>query len=80
MPHELRALVPEAFFYLFHKGYIAPSTFDDALNQPNLYEFRVTERGRAWFQGEEPLPEDSEKYMKFLRGHVPTLDPVIDQY
>jgi hypothetical protein len=80
MPHELRALVSEAFFFLFHKGFIAPGNFDDALNQPALYEFRVTERGRVWLQGEEPLPENAEKYMRFLRGHVTTLDPVIDQY
>jgi hypothetical protein len=80
MPPDLRALVSEAFFYLFHKGYIAPGTFDDALNQPAFYEFRVTERGRAWFDGEEPLPEDAAKYMKFLREQVPSLDPVIDQY
>lgn len=80
MPSELRALVSEAFFHLFHKGYISPGPSDDALNTPGLYEFRVTERGRAWLEGEEPLPEEVEKYMKFLRAQVPSLDPVIDQY
>ena len=42
--------------------------------------FNVTRRGRAWLQGEEPPPEDVERYIKFLRGHIPTLDAVIDQY
>jgi hypothetical protein len=28
MPHELRALVSEAFFHIFHKGYIAPAAPD----------------------------------------------------
>jgi sulfur transfer complex TusBCD TusB component (DsrH family) len=80
MPYALRALVSEAFFHLFHRGYIAPDAPDSRLNPPPLHMFIVTERGRVWFQGEEPLPEDSEGYLKFLRGHVLTLDSVIDQY
>lgn len=80
MPHELRALVSEAFFYIFHKGYIAPAAPDSALNPPHLHIFNVTQRGRAWFQGNEPLPEDAEQYMKFLRARIHALDPIIEQY
>jgi len=80
MPAELRALVSEAFFHIFHKGYIAPAAPDEALNPPRLNTFNVTQRGRAWFQGKEPLPEDAEQYMKFLRERVPVLDPIIEQY
>lgn len=80
IPFEIRSLVSEAFFYLFRKGYIAPDAPDARLNPPPLHMFNVTQRGRAWLQGEEPPPEDAERYMKFLRGLVPTLDPVIDQY
>jgi hypothetical protein len=80
MPHELRALVSEAFFHIFHKGYIAPAAPDSHLNPPPLHMFNVTQRGRAWFQGKEPLPEDAERYMKFLRERVPALDPLIEQY
>lgn len=80
MPHDLRALVSEAFFHIFHKGYIAPAAPDSHLNQPSLHMFNVTRRGRAWFQGKEPLPDDAEQYMKFLRERVPAIDPIIEQY
>lgn len=80
MPADLRALVSEAFFHLFHKGYIAPVAPDAHLNQPPLHMFNVTRRGRAWFQGEDPLPEDTERYLKFLRERVTAIDPVIEQY
>jgi hypothetical protein len=79
-PSELRDLVTEAFFHLFHKGYIAPGPADHALNPPSLHMFRVTQRGSVWFQGEEPLPEDVAAYMKFLHRRVPVIDPIIDQY
>jgi hypothetical protein len=80
MPDGLRALVSEAFFHLFHKGYIAPEAPDAHLNPPGLHSFRVTQRGRIWFQSREPLPEDLERYMSFLHDLVPTLDSVIEQY
>jgi hypothetical protein len=80
MPADLRALVSEAFFHLFHKGYIAPGATDAALNQPHLHMFNVTERGRVWFQGKEPLPENAAYYLKFLRERVPLIDPIIEQY
>ena len=80
MPAALRELVSEAFFHLFHKGYIAPAAPDSSLNQPNLHMFNVTQRGRAWFQGKEPLPEDTERYLSFLRNQVPAMDPIIEQY
>ena len=80
MPPELSDLVSEAFFHLFHKGYIAPAAADAALNLPRLDKFNVTRRGQAWFQGKEPLPDDAERYMTFLRERVREIDPIIEQY
>jgi hypothetical protein len=80
IPPDLRALVSEAFFHLFHKGYIAPQAPDANLNPPPLHMFRVTQRGRVFFQGREPLLEDVERYMSFLHDRVRTLDSVIEQY
>lgn len=80
MPPDLRALVSEAFFHLFHKGYIAPAAPDALLNPPRMHTFNVTRRGRAWFQSKEPLPEDAERYLNFLRERVPAIDPIIEQY
>lgn len=80
IPDLLRGLATEAFFHLFHKGYIAPDPPGNTLNPPNLHIFRVTRRGSAWLQGDEPLPEDVAGYMKFLHQRVSIIDPIIDQY
>lgn len=79
-PYELRAVATEAFFYLFHNGYIAPVPPDGSPNQPTLHSYRVTQRGLEWFDGVEPFPEESAGYMKFLSERVPNLDSVIEQY
>jgi hypothetical protein len=40
----------------------------------------MARRGRAWFKGEKPIPEDVAGYMKFLYQRISAIDPVIDQY
>lgn len=79
-PHDLRILIPEAFFYLFHNGYITPAPPDGYLEHPKFHRYCVTQRGMEWFGGGEPLPEDVAGYMRFLRQRVSTMDPVIEQY
>ncbi len=79
-PHDLRVLTTEAFFYLFHNGFITPAPPDGYLNHPNFHRYYVTQRGMEWFKGGEPLPEDVAGYMKFLREHVSSMDTVIEQY
>jgi hypothetical protein len=77
---DLKNATAEAWFYLFRNGYMAPAAPDDYLQAPNLYRLNVTHRGLAWFNGDGPIPEDADNYIAFLRGLVPTLDPVIEQY
>jgi hypothetical protein len=79
-PQELRSLTAEAFFYLFHNGFICPVPPDDILNHPAFHRYYVTQRGMEWFKGGDPLPEDVTGYMKFLRELVSTLDTVVEQY
>jgi len=81
-PLELRILAAEAFFYLFRNGYIAPSPYDSLtpLDPPRLSQYIVTARGLEWFNGEEPYPEEVDRYMKFLGKLVQNIDPVIEQY
>ncbi len=79
-PHELRVLTTEAFFYLFHNGFITPVPPDRYLNHPNFHTYYVTQRGVEWFKGGDPLPEDVVGYMKFLRERVSSMDAVIEQY
>lgn len=80
LPVDLKNATAEAWFYLFRNGYMAPAAPDDYLQAPNLYRLSVTQRGLAWFDGKGPIPEDAQSYMAFLRGLVPKLDPVIEQY
>jgi hypothetical protein len=80
IPLELRTLTSGAFFYLFRNGYITPIPPDRQLGTPQLIDFLPTERGLQWFNGVEPLPEDSAGYLKLLKDLVPLLDCVIEQY
>jgi hypothetical protein len=66
-------------FYLFHDGYITPSPPDQYLS-PTFHQYNVTARGRVWFNGAEPYPEEADSYMKFMHQLVPNLDPVIEQH
>lgn len=79
-PHELQVLTTEAFFYLFHHGYITPAPPDGTLNHPHFNRYHVTKSGWEWFNGAEPFPEEADGYMSFLRQRVPNMDAVIEQY
>src|SRR5690348_2297321 len=80
LPWDIKSATAEAWFYLFRNGYTAPGAPDDYLQAPNLYKVNVTQRGLAWFDGNEPIPEDAHSYMEFLHGLISKLDPVIEQY
>jgi hypothetical protein len=80
LPGDLKNATAEAWFYLFRNGYMAPAAPADYLQAPNLYRLNVTQRGLAWFDSTEPIPEHAQSYVAFLRGLVPMLDSVIEQY
>jgi hypothetical protein len=71
--------VTEAFYYLFHSGFIAPQ-LSNFPNHAHVNLYFVTSRGEKWVEGAELLPEDVEGYMKLLRQLAPTIDSVILQY
>ena len=79
-PPDLKNATAEAWFYLFRNGYLAPAAPDDYLHAPNLYVLTVTKRGIAWFDSEDPIPEDAQGYMAFLQSLVGSLDSVIEDY
>jgi hypothetical protein len=80
-PLDLRVATNEAFFYLIRHGYLTPMPPQGSpLNGPNLMLFGLSERGRDWADGKEPLPEDIAGYMTFLAGRVENMDAVIVQY
>jgi hypothetical protein len=79
IPQALQNVAAEAFWFLVRCGYISPVPGDDS-NNLNLHGYTVTERGLAWFDSSEPLPEDVAGYMKFLHDRVHNMDAVIEQY
>lgn len=79
-PYDLQAAANEAFCYLLNAGYAYPKPTGDYLNFNRSEWYGWSERGKQWIQGAEPIPEEASGYMSFLRGRVPRLDDVIEQY
>lgn len=65
---------------LIRNGYAVEKPTGDFINQPSSQWYRWTERGKQWIAGADPVPEDAEGYLNFLRARVPELDSVIQQY
>ena len=76
---RLREVATEAFYYLFHSGFIAPQ-LSNFPSLAHISRYYITPRGLSWVNSVEPLPEDVDGYMRVLRGLVPNLNNVIDQY
>jgi hypothetical protein len=71
--------VIEAFYYLFHNGFIAPH-LSNFPSHAHINRYFLTSRGEQWVEDAEPLPEDVEGYIKMLYSLAPNLDTVITQY
>jgi hypothetical protein len=74
-------LIVEAFHHLLHNGMVTRAP--DPPNFPgssNINNFVVTERGREWAAGQEPVPEDARRYVEVLSSLVPNLDAIVRQY
>jgi hypothetical protein len=76
---RLRQTAVEAFYYLFHSGFVAPH-LSNFPSLAHINRYFLTPRGHSWAAGIEPLPEDVAGYMSVLHGLVPKLNDVIDQY
>jgi hypothetical protein len=79
-PHQLRFVAAESFYYLIHNGFLIPGPPTNNPGFPDRGTFHLTPRGVVWAASAEPLPENFDGYMKLLRGLVPTLDSVTEQY
>jgi hypothetical protein len=81
-PQSLQELAIEAFFYLIRNGYAVEKSSIPAINLtlPRSEQHRWTERGTLWIEGEEPVPESVDQYLRFLRSRVIPLDEIIEQY
>ena len=78
---QLSDLIAEAFQYLLHNCYITrPSSTPNFPGYGNTEAFRVTQKGKEWASGSEPIPEDAVGYMRHLTTLVPNRDRVVEQY
>jgi hypothetical protein len=78
-PDSLRRAVSEVLWYLIHRGFILPQWRDF----PSVAvdgKYWMTEPGRQWANGADPMPEDVAGYVGHLDVLVPKLDPIIRQY
>lgn len=78
IPHKLRDTITESFFFLVHGGFVVPPAPE--LHFATSQEHILSPRGEAWVRSADPVPEDHDGYLNFLRTLVPTLDTVIAQY
>lgn len=76
--HPLTVLLTEGYGQLTAFGYIVPRP--EQPNAPNPNWFIVTETGREWALGANPIPEDLAGYSDALSTLIPGLDIVIRQY
>jgi hypothetical protein len=74
----LALLLTECYQQLLVLGYIIPQPAPP--NAPNPNRIWVTEGGREWASGSDPIPEDQDGYLSALDSLVPNLDPTIREY
>lgn len=78
-PDGLRRAVSEVLWYLIHHGFILPQWRDFPSTAVGT-QYWMTERGRQWANGADPMPEDVAGFLGHLDALAPKLDPIIRQY
>ncbi len=79
MDNPVVVFLTEGYQQLISLGYIVPRANTQSGGLETAW-FNVTQVGRLWADGSEPVPEDPEGYMGALKVLVPEADPVIRQY
>jgi len=78
-PDGLKRSVSAVLWCLIHRGFILPQ-WREFPSVAVGTQYWMTERGRQWANGAEPMPEDVAGYVGHLDALVPKLDPIIRQY
>lgn len=79
-PNHAVPAITAAFFELVALGYVCPSPHDTVPGNIFFGALIVTDRGREWANGAEPIPEDSAGYLAAFDKLVPSAHAVIRQY
>jgi hypothetical protein len=74
--HHIKIRFFECYHHLLTAGYIIP--FSE--NMSAFSFFVITERGKKWAEGSDPVPEDIEGYQAHIKKEVPSIDPIVEQY
>lgn len=67
-PYEVKRATTEAFYHLFHNGFIIPQPPQTLPGSPSEVTYHLTPRGLEWAASIAPLPEDVDGYMSLLAG------------
>jgi hypothetical protein len=78
-PEGLRRAISEVLWYLIHRGFILP-LWQAFPSTAVGNEYWMTERGKQWANGADPMPEDVAGFLGHLDTLAPKLDPIIRQY
>lgn len=74
---DIKVAVTEAFYYVEQNRFILQQPHGNSITFTTSGQWLITERGREWAKGVEPLPEDYNGYMKQFGA---TTDAVVRQY
>jgi len=79
---DLEKLLVECYTYLIIQGIIIPKPVTPNYGSHEAWSaFRTTEYGEEWANSEkEPIPEDVDGFVKYMRETIQDLDDVVIQY
>jgi len=78
----LEDLIVECYTYLIIQGIIIPAPDTPNFGSPRAWtNFKLTEYGTKWINSEkEPIPEDINGYLEYIKENIPDIDEVVIQY
>lgn len=79
---EIEKLILECYISLIIQGIIVPGpTAPNFADSQGWNQFRITEYGKEWIKTEiEPIPEDDDGLIRYIKEAIPNIDKVILQY
>ena len=79
---ELESLIVECYTYLITHGIIIPKPVTPRFGDSTAWDsYQLTEYGKEWAdRDEEPIPEDPQGFLSFIKSNIPSIDDIILQY
>lgn len=79
---ELEKLLVECYTFLIIQGIIIPASTTPNFGGTDAWNnFRITKYGEEWASSEgEPIPEDVDGFIKFIKNAISGIDEVVLQY